>query len=47
MSTKQLYAKRNDEIVKMWNIGMSRQFISNAYGISRKQVRKIVNRNSK
>ena len=44
MSTKQLYAKRNEQIKQMWAEGCTRQFIADVWGISRKQVRKIVNR---
>jgi DNA-binding CsgD family transcriptional regulator len=43
----QLIANRNEMIVKMWEEGLSRQFIADAFGISRKQVRKIVNRTYK
>lgn len=40
-----LFNKRNQEIRAMWQMGFSRHFIANAYGISCKQVRKIANFN--
>ena len=44
MTTKQLYTKRNQQIKQMWFDGFTRQAIATTWGISRKQVRKIVNR---